>query len=404
MRWWGGVLVGVVSGAVVPAEADVVATAEVRWRGETDRKLVSGDNVSEVQLLRSRVGLTAEGENVGIFVQIQDSRALGRLGTSGTLTGDTNLGVHQAYFRADEVLHPAASLQAGRFELVYGNERVLGAVGWSNTARAFEGVRVGLDLRAVTLDLVHANLVDREDAGDSNLWMTYLRAPDLGVDLFLLVNSDRRLVPTGRAADDRRLCRYTLGLYTAREVARSIDYVANAAYQFGTVGTTAAADPIDIAAYLLTVEVGMSFDQAPVDRVGIGLDLASGDDGDADGEWNAYDNEFYTGHKFRGHMDQFLASNPEGLLDLYGTVRVTPADRWSMELTGHLFRTAEPYPMGVDEESSQVGTEVDVAARTSVVEGVDAVVGGAVFAPAEDFAGSDADPEFWAYVQLSVRR
>lgn len=51
-----------------------------------------------------------------------------------------------------------------------------------------------------------------------------------------------------------------------------------------------------------------------------------------------------------------------------------------------------------------MGAEIDLSARTSAIDGVNVVGGGAAFFPAKDFAGPDADPEFWGYLQLVVRR
>lgn len=305
--------------------ADVVPSAEVRWRGETDRHVFGSGNTSEVQLLRTRVGLSATSDDASVFVQIQDSRVLGGLGTSGTLANDTNLGVHQAYLRVNEVLTPALSLQAGRFEVAYGNQRILGSVGWANTGRAFEGVRLGIVAGESTIDLAHLTLADRGGDRDQNLWLAYTRTPVPGIDVFVLGNVDSERTAVAGAAGDRTLTRFTAGATIIRQAGDAIDYAVNLAYQFGSMNPDADTE-LDLAAYLVTAEVGMSFEDGPLTRIGAGVDLASGDDDPADDEVGTYVNEFYTGHKFRGHMDQFLGSNLEGLLDVYGTLRAMPRE------------------------------------------------------------------------------
>ena len=77
-------------------------------------------------------------------LQLQDSRVLGTEGNRVSSTVDV-FDLHQGYlqlvapWRGSEI-----GLRAGRQEIALGNERLVGAVNWSNTGRTFDGARVML--------------------------------------------------------------------------------------------------------------------------------------------------------------------------------------------------------------------------------------------------------------------
>ena len=108
-------------------------SGQIRYRFEAgDKDFVSATGFNSASLLRSRLNLKfAPTAGVTAVLQVQDSRTFGEeLSTLGDGSAD-NLDLHQAYF----VLNPSGvenlSLKVGRFEAVYGPQRLIGAVGWS---------------------------------------------------------------------------------------------------------------------------------------------------------------------------------------------------------------------------------------------------------------------------------
>ena len=47
--------------------------------------------------------------------------------------------LHQAYFSVNKLFDLPLNLKLGRMELSYGPQRLIGAVGWHNVGRSFDG-------------------------------------------------------------------------------------------------------------------------------------------------------------------------------------------------------------------------------------------------------------------------
>jgi len=393
------------------ADSDLDVGVQVRWRPETERTVVSSQAMTEaVQHLRTRVTLDfAPGATTHARVMLQDSRTLGVMG-SGSLANDTNAGVHEAYLKIDEFFHPNLMLQAGRFELVYGNQRLLGAVGWSNVGRTFDAARVSVVQPAWQLDVFRGKLFDRVSTpgrpnDGADLYGAHMHLKEANADVFGLLDYVGAKVPN---TDDRRLNRFTVGTYSARDFGSNLDYITNAAFQFGTHDST------DISAYMVAVELGLTGGGEKKMRAAVGIDLASGDSdstftgaGVADDDDSSFSNLYYTGHKFRGIMDQFVSSNRAGLMDIYGKVGFMATPAWWLGADVHFFRTAAEYTVtsstGTTSETSAVGIEIDVRAKTKQLENATLEIGGSVFMPDADFAApAEDDMEMWGYMAVTV--
>jgi hypothetical protein len=246
---------------------------------------------------------------------------------------------------------------------------------------------------AFQLDFFRTKIVERlltdPSNSDHDLYGIYLQHQAMW-DAFLLYDYDGRETIT---PDEKDLSRFTLGAYSAREFAGSFDYIANVAWQGGSAGN------FDLSAYLLALELGWNAGGEHDWRAALGIDLASGDD-PGDEDFQAYNNLYYTGHKFRGFMDQFLPSNPEGLLDLYLRGSFQPVPDWLAGADLHLFQFAQD-PSTVNDERG-VGSELDIFARVATMRNFSTEIGGSAFFPNEDTFGADADTELWGYLQFTA--
>ena len=145
--------------------------------------------------------------------------------------------------------------------------------------------------------------------------------------------------------DTNNLNRFDIGTYYHRKY-QNFDFELNAVYQTGTM----AVDPddfgfaeVDVAAFMAAFEAGYTFEADIKPRVAAGIDYASGDDKPSDTDWKAYDNLYYTGHKFRGYFDEFIGSNPAGLMDMIFRLKLEPFEKSILGLDFHYFKTAEEY-------------------------------------------------------------
>ncbi len=401
---------------VTLAETDVEVSGQVRVRHEVDSRQFHQDGTTkEYADMRTRVQIAATVDgNAHAVVQLQDTRRFGGLinnqETSGTLNNTHNVDIHQAFLQIDQLWAKGPGLKLGRFEFNMGNQRVFGAVGWHNVARSWEGLQLWHDLPKVKFT---GFVFKRHEANDPienedfTIYGINTKIKELGAEVFAFRESDAENVsfysgvsPTSAAVQDEddvnMLSRTNFGVFIKRSH-EQFDFAGNAVYQTGEIIGT------DIAAMMFALEVGYSFPGEHQARLAAGIDYSSGDDDGTDDEINLYNNSYYTGHKFRGFMDYFLGSNAAGLIDLMLRGKVSPAPGWLLKGDLHYFKTAADYTDFTGEETTDVGTELDLSVSTKKVAGVGLTAGTSVFLPSEAYAEME-DPEtgFWFYTMATV--
>jgi len=260
------------------------------------------------------------------FVQIKSSMVDGREGGPRPIDAD-EFDVQQAFVDVklplpvgrDDV---SVTLRGGRQDLLFGAQRLVGPLDWSNTRRTFEGGRGIFQLsKADTLDLfwVRPVVVEKEEpnVGDektsfagvyNTLSLPALLGEAAAVKLetygFILNRSDASFAAEGTADEDR----YTIGarLYGAP---KPFDFDLEAAYQFGKYGSG------DISAWMVASEVGYTLaDAALAPRLFLGFDIASGDDDPGDGDLGTFNQLFPTQHIYFGYIDVIGRQN---IIDLH---------------------------------------------------------------------------------------
>ena len=90
--------------------------------------------------MRSRLGLHILSGAVSGHFTLQDSRTLGAEDNYAGLANSTvSAFFYQAYFN---FRYHNQLIQAGRFELPLGKQRIMAKNNWSNVGRSFEGVLI----------------------------------------------------------------------------------------------------------------------------------------------------------------------------------------------------------------------------------------------------------------------
>jgi len=154
---------------------------------------------------------------------------------------------------------------------------------------------------------------------------------------------------------------------------------------------------------MFAFEAGYNLGDEKNTKLMAGIDMTSGNDTTTGGDWEAYNNLYYTGHKFRGTMDYFSGSIFEGLTDIYVGASTTITDGWNIGATFHMFSSSEDYVDFNGDLTSDVGTELDINISTSRVAGVklDFVI--STFSAKDSFAGStDHDSGLEAYGTATI--
>jgi len=375
----------------------ITLDGSMRWRIEFDGKDFSNSTaMNELSYLRTRLGLKVTSiENALVYIQFQDSRNLGT--NSSGLTNDTNLGLHQGYIKLSEFPINNLSMQVGRFEAPYGRHRLMGTVGWHNVGRSFDGGRFSYVDDAYKIDLFCLKIDERSfdnppDHKDWKLYGLYGTFMEKRLDLFVLYDWD--LMKTG---DDYDLARFTTGTYFNYAFESGLKVEFDGAYQMGKQAAS------DIAAFMIAGDISYALNST-LDKVGLGFDITSGDDNNTVATGNdikSFNNLYYTGHKFRGFMDQFLGTSTQGLMDiiLRGTLKPSPKSTVLIDI--HHFQTMQDYQIAGGGTSKAIGQEIDITGKYGLHKGLDLQGGASVFITSEDWH-ADADPALWLYAMITA--
>lgn len=423
-KWWIYLLVltGMLNMSPEAMGVTPEISAQFRARSEADlhrglpARSANDDTLNHRSFLRTRLNFDFEKDSTTrLFIQIQDSRVYGSTaGTSGGLANDLNLGLHQAYLEFRYWIWNRLEGKIGRQELTYGNQRLLGAVGWHNVGRSFDGGKVSAHFNAgrVLLEAGVFTLQERDSltpavmgSDQDNMLATLgLLFPKSHVELLLIADGDRSR-PT---SSTRQLERGTLALYSARSFGSNFDYTTNLAVQGGN--TYINGQEVDIESYLVALELGATLPGRAKARFALGLDFASGDDGTDTTKVKQFNNLYYTGHKFRGLMDIFIgpvgtvASRGPGLVDMYARAHFNVRPQWRVGIDAHVFQTAVDYTSLANGSATKaVGSEIDSWIKLSDHNGVTFQYGLSLFFAADDYVGQDYETtQLWMYGQIQV--
>ena len=303
---------------------------------------------------------------------------------------DVALGLHEGYVR---IAYGPATLDAGRFEMAYGDQLVIGPVGWHHIGRAFDGARLRVQpepggfwvdgfFSVITEGfeadkLTPAGTVVGNDFGAGDVYFTGIYA-GLGGLLGAPVELDAYVLGRLWGATDEGgvkqdfASEITIGVRTKGRAAW-FDYRAEVGVQVGN-RPDGAGGTASTLAYQGDAEFGANL---LGDRFRVALEgfYASGDDpttGDQEG-WNQL---FPTAHKWMGYADVVggRTNIAGGVLHLAGK----PIPPLEIYVDGHGFFQLES---GRGVQDGYFGMEVDAGVVWTIAKGLKTRVGYAILLP-----------------------
>ena len=381
------------------AQDGVKVNAQIRARTQVvDKDFNSNTAFNSFTELRSRLGVTfTPSTNLTGFVQVQDSRVAGT--EYGTLSDSKNLDLHQAYFNIKNIFKLPFNLKIGRMELSYGSQRLIGAVGWHNVGRSFDGSVLKLVTKPVDVDFIGARVRESGLVGDSldkYLFAAYgnLKVVDkLNLQPFAIVEKTNRIDFT----------RVTLGLHVScKDKKKAFQHELDAAYQLGTQKTDQ-----DIAAFMVAYNAGFTFNAKIKPMLGAGVAYLSGDDGADATKYKVFNTLYATNHKFYGYMDYFLNIPKNtyglGLMDIHAKASIVPFDKFKLALAYHMFNANADYKLVDGSTSTSFGSEIDLTLAYKYDSNVKFVGGFSFFAPGDIFKETKGkDSSMWSYLMAIV--
>jgi hypothetical protein len=240
-------------------------------------------------------------------VQAQDARVEGRNAAATGAPFRDQLDLRLAHLDIGAFDKSRFALRAGRQELVFGDQRLVGHGNWLNTARSFDGVRgvfrhkkLRVDAFAASVVAIQMDDINRSGAGNylygADAPLSIL--PNAGiVEPYLFIRTAENLpTETGAPGD---LTSATSGLRMVGKLSARTDYNLEAAIQRGSLGSDT------IAASAAHALVGRSIPaRSTTIRVFGEYNFASGDDTAGDGARGTFDQLYPTGHDKYGLADQ----------------------------------------------------------------------------------------------------
>ncbi len=365
------------------AQGNLKISGQIRHRYEmSDKDFDSRTGADNFSYLRTRLNIGfSPAEGTQAFVQIQDSRKFGEEFNTLKDASADNMDFHQAYFRISKLFGLPLDVKVGRFEVNYGPQRFIGAVGWDNFGRSFDGVILNYSNNLVNMDIFNFKTVESAqlgDKGDKNVRGIYS-----SLNLLKGQTSQVFLIQ-----DDKM---NTVGTYLKGGMS-GLKYELEFALQNGKTN-----DSLNVAAMMYGVNVGYKLSTLTLT---LGLDYISGDDSTTT-EYESFNTMYSTNHKYYGYMDYFLNlpvnTNNLGLKDMYVTAALDPILGIKPIATYHIFRSDQKNSAG----DSDFGNELDITLKHRYNEKVSFVAGYSIFMPGA-LKAIDGDRASWAYLMTIV--
>jgi hypothetical protein len=328
------------------------------------------DNGDGYMLDRFRINATvAPSKTAKFVVQVQDARVFDKTtGGLGVPFRDT-IDLRMAY---GEFGGAQNMVRAGRQELAFGEQRLIGHLNWINDARSFDGVRATIvrkpfkfDVFATSVVTIQPDAFDKSGGGNRLYGFygsTTMAIPRATVEPYLFWRQSEGLtLETGGLGNIKQA---TVGTRVAGKLPRDFDYGVEMAAQTGSVATD------DLRAWAGHWVTGRTFTTTPSQpRPFVEFNYASGDRDPKDGMRGTFDQLYPTGHDKLGLADQVGWKNVN---HLRGGVELKPNAQWALNGSYHAFWLASATDALYGANGAAIARSIAGTAGRSVGQELDA--------------------------------
>ena len=366
-------------GMLFAEENPLKFSGQVRQRFEmVDKDFTDTTSFNSQNYLRTRFAVSYDNDDYSTFIQLQDSRIFGT--ETNTLKDGTAdaLDVHQAYFKLKNLFGVPLTAKVGRFEAAYGPQRLMGAVGWHNIGRSFDGVIFNLTNDFANVDFFNFKQVEAStvnDNDDFNVRGAYAH----------LTLMDGHKTQAFAIQDGDRM---TFGGY-GKGVFAGVSYELEFAMQNGTES-----DDVNYGGMMYGLNAGYKIAGMTLSA---GVDFVSGDDTTTTDVNESFNTLYATNHKYYGYMDYFLNlpvhTGGLGLSDIH--VKMS-----GLKVAGHVVNVAY-HMFNADQSEDSFGNELDITLVKKYADNVKIVAGYSIFMPGKLKEENGANASF-AYLMTIV--
>lgn len=294
-------------------------------------------------LNRLRLNATVQpSPSLAFTVQAQDARVADKtVGPIGPPFRD-QLDLRMAYVSIGNAKTAPMIVQVGRQELAFGDQRLVGHLGWLNTARTFDAARVTLRHKKFRLDGFGSSVVTIRDdqfnkSGAGNRFYgaygsTGALVPKSTIEPYLFYRFGRDLRSEVGPVGDLKAA--TIGARWVGTVPAGPEYNTEMAFQTGSLG------PDTVRAWAGHWQVRQTLRAKRALRLIGEYNYASGDSDPTDGTRETFDQLYPTGHDKYGLADQVGWRN---LHHLRSGFEVAPRKRLVLSGSYHSWWLAETH-------------------------------------------------------------
>lgn len=413
------VLVSVIAVSLVSGTAFAATefdfSGQIRIRPESRDNADFNDNKNDEKAFigsRTRIRVKAKvSENAFAKFVIQDSRQWGDASQVENATEKQALDFYEAFFQVNNIADSGLSVKAGRQTLMYGDQRLLGNLGWTDSSRTHDAFKTMYTNGAFNIDLFAAKEAESgrpsDSTSDNDLYGAYSvikPSENMSLDLYALnwkTSSTKEVDGASVAAKGKNIMTYGA---RAKAIFGSVDFTAEYAIQRGDWSETVKQE-----ASALAIKAGFKpgFWNS---RIGVEYDSGSGGaSGDSTNKNFVF--PFHTNHAQYGYMDYFSWGN---MNDLSFHFKAAPTKRWMFKLAYHIFTLADgkadwlnvvgtkAFLSAVEgKNSTDAGQEVDLTLAYKATKNMKIVGGYSTFLPGEaakERTGGFNDNSTWGYV------
>jgi len=322
-------------------------------------------------LSRLRLNATIRaGRLVSGAVQVQDSRVAAKsVGSTGVpFTGTFDLRLAHVDIGAGP--NAAVFARVGRQELVYGEQRLVGHLNWTNTARSFDGARLTFKKKGYQADVFATSVVriqadEFDKSGNGNRFfgaygVVGAWVPKGTVEPFVFWRRDQELrTEMGTVGN---LGATTTGVRLAGTLPAGLDYGLDLAIQRGSLGTDA------VSAWAGHWQLRHAAGGPLALRTTAEYNHASGDANATDGTRGTFDQLYPTGHDKYGLADQVGWKN---VSHLRAGVEITPRRGWPITTNYHSWWLADVHDALYNAGSTAIARVPGGAADSHVGQEID---------------------------------
>jgi hypothetical protein len=278
---------------------------EFRERAESARNAGFVDGRHDTYFLtRVRVTATATGKTLGATVQVHDARVAHKtIGSTGA-PFKAAFDLRQAFVDAGGAEAPIA-VRAGRQEIAFGDQRLVGHTNWLNSGRTFDAARVTLRTKAAHVDLFAASVVrilddELDKSGNGNRFAgAYAGSgrilPRGTVEPYVFWRRDVNQLAEAGVRDS--LNQLTTGARLVGRLPARLDYNVEMVIQRGSLG------PDNVRAWAGHGQLRGTLPGPAIPHVSGEYNYASGDADPADGIRGTFDQLYPTAHDKYGLAD-----------------------------------------------------------------------------------------------------